>query len=233
MHLVTAARNALHSFLAPWPGLSGPVFTAAHATIVERYAMGKKSMESIYSGGGTFWISGLIALFMLPLVTFFKPVLPIALSLTLILTAYICILVGMEQLKNSTERGVAGIVAITLAMPDPKSTIYAVVIGFVLYFLLERPRLLGKHDNSENILGFFEQKRKDENQRNTFLFNIGSDFYLNENNTITASFLTCGAFSGITIFAFTPKFLAAKETACAKLPEECVTTPLSCCASLN
>lgn len=151
VHLVTAARNALHAFFAPWPGLSGPVFTAAHATIVERYAMGKKSMESIYSGGGTFWISGMLALFMLPLVTFFKPVLPIALSLTLILTAYICILVGMEQLKNSTERGVAGIVAITLAMPDPKSTIYAVVIGFILYFLLERPRLLGKHIDSENI----------------------------------------------------------------------------------
>ena len=44
-------------------------------------------------------------------------------------------------------------------------------------------------DNSENILGFFEQKRKDENQRNTFLFNIGSDFYLNKNNIITTSFL--------------------------------------------
>ncbi|QKJ21383.1 solute carrier family 23 protein [Poseidonibacter lekithochrous] len=152
VHLVTAIRNGLHAFFAPWPGLSGPLFTAAHATVAERYAMGKKSMDSIYSGGGTFWISGMLALFMLPLVTFFKPVLPIALSLTLILTAYICILVGMEQLKNSTERGVAGIVAITLSMPDPKSTLYAVVIGLILYFLLERPKLLGKHDNGESIL---------------------------------------------------------------------------------
>lgn len=152
VHLVTAIRNALHAFLAPWPGLSGPLFTAAHATVAERYAMGKKSMDSIYSGGGTFWISGMIALFMLPLVTFFKPVLPIALSLTLILTAYICILVGMEQLKNSTERGVAGIVAITLSMPDPKSTLYAVGIGIILYFLLERPKLLGKHDSGSSIL---------------------------------------------------------------------------------
>ncbi|KAB7887747.1 xanthine/uracil/vitamin C permease [Poseidonibacter ostreae] len=152
VHLVTAIRNGMHAFFAPWPGLSGPLFTAAHATVAERYAMGKKSMDSIYSGGGTFWISGMIALFMLPLVTFFKPVLPIALSLTLILTAYICILVGMEQLKNSTERGVAGIVAITLSMPDPKSTLYAVVIGIILYFLLERPKLLGKHNNGESIL---------------------------------------------------------------------------------
>lgn len=153
VHLVTALRNALHSIFAPWPGLAGPLWTAAHATLAERYAMGRKSMDSIYSGGGTFWISGMLALFMLPLVTFFKPVLPIALSLTLILTAYICILVGVEQLKNSTERGVAGIVAITLSMPDPKSTLYAVGIGLILYFLLERPKLLGRHDESSLLDG--------------------------------------------------------------------------------
>ena len=152
VHLVTAIRNGMHAFLAPWPGLAGPLFTAAHATVAERYAMGRKSMESIYSGGATFWMSGLLALFALPLVTLFKPVLPIALSITLILTAYICIMVGMEQLKNSTERGVAGIVAVTLAMPDPKSTMYAVCIGVILYVLIERPKLMGKHDSKDNII---------------------------------------------------------------------------------
>ena len=95
VHVVTAIRNAIHSFFAPWPGLAGPLWTAAHATVAERYAMGRKAMDSIYSGGGTFWITGLVALFILPLVTLFKPVLPIALSLTLVLTAYICIMVGM------------------------------------------------------------------------------------------------------------------------------------------
>lgn len=149
VHLVTAIRNGIHAFLAPWPGLAGPLWTAAHATVAERYAMGRKSMESIYSRGGTFWFAGLFALFMLPLVTLFKPVLSIALSLTLILTAYICIIVGMEQLKNSTERGVAGIVSVTLTMPDPKSTIFAVCIGLALYFLIERPRLLDKHESDE------------------------------------------------------------------------------------
>ncbi|MDI3326338.1 xanthine/uracil/vitamin C permease [Pontibacterium granulatum] len=152
VHLVTALRNALHAFFAPWPGLAGPLWTAAHATVAERYAMGRKAMDSIYSGGGTFWLTGLVALFILPLVTLFKPVLPIALSLTLILTAYICIMVGMEQLKNPTERGVAGIVAVTLAMPDPKSTVYAVAIGLILYFLIERPKLLGKHRPEDEII---------------------------------------------------------------------------------
>ncbi|NVK40106.1 MAG: xanthine/uracil/vitamin C permease [Oceanospirillaceae bacterium] len=157
VHLVTALRNALHAFFAPWPGLAGPLWTAAHATVAERYAMGRKAMDSIYSGGGTFWITGMVALFILPLVTLFKPVLPIALSLTLILTAYICIMVGMEQLKNPTERGVAGIVAVTLAMPDPKSTVYAVAIGLVLYLLIERPKLLGRHRPEDEVI-FADEK---------------------------------------------------------------------------
>jgi len=122
--------------------------------------MGRKSMDSIYSGGGTFWIAGLLALFCLPLVTMFKPVLPIALSLTLILTAYICIMVGMEQLNNPSERGVAGIVAVTLAMPDPKSTIYAILIGLTLYVLIERPRLLGKHNPNDEIIFADDESRR-------------------------------------------------------------------------
>ncbi|WP_232829203.1 TonB-dependent receptor domain-containing protein [Aureibaculum luteum] len=44
-------------------------------------------------------------------------------------------------------------------------------------------------DTSENVLGFFEQKRLDENQRNSFLFTIGSDFYLNNKNSLTVSLL--------------------------------------------
>ena len=153
VHLVTAMRNGLHALLAPWPGLAGPLWTAAHATVAERYALGRKAMDSIYSGGGTFWITGLIAVFILPLVSVFKPVLPIALSLTLVLTAYICIMVGMEELKNSTERGVAGIVAVTLAMPDPKATVYAVVIGLVLYWLIEPPNAPQRAKTDLSIIG--------------------------------------------------------------------------------
>ncbi|MFD3191831.1 solute carrier family 23 protein [Sedimentitalea sp. HM32M-2] len=144
IHHVTALRNGIHAFFAPWPGLAGPLWTAAHATVAERYGRGPRAMDSMYSGAGTFWLTGLLALFVLPLVTLFQPVLPIALSLTLILTGYICIMVGMEQLTNNTERGVAAVVAVVLAMPDPKSTVYAVVVGLVLHFLVERSSIFGR-----------------------------------------------------------------------------------------
>lgn len=152
IHIVTGIRNGVHAFFAPWPGLAGPIWTAAHATVAERYALGRKAMDSIYSGGGTFWWTGLIAIFILPLVTLFKPVLPIALSLTLVLTAYICIMVGMEELRNSAERGVAGIVAVTLAMPNPQSTIYAIVIGVLLYLLIERPNAAQRKAQDKSLL---------------------------------------------------------------------------------
>jgi hypothetical protein len=139
IHLVTAIRNALHAFFAPYPGLAGPLWTAVAATMAERYKYGRKAMDSIYSGAGTFWISGFIALFLLPLVSFFQPVLPIALSLTLILTGYICLMVGFEQLTNNTERGIAGTMGVVLAVYGAG---WGLAAGAALYILVERTHLL-------------------------------------------------------------------------------------------
>jgi hypothetical protein len=139
VHLVTALRNALHAFFAPYPGLAGPLWTAVAATMAERYKFGRHAMESIYSGAGTFWITGFIALFALPLVSFFQPVLPIALSLTLILTGYICLMVGFEQLNNNTERGIAGTMGVVLAVYGAG---WGLAAGAALYLLVERTHLL-------------------------------------------------------------------------------------------
>ncbi|MBA1264468.1 MULTISPECIES: solute carrier family 23 protein [Stutzerimonas] len=139
IHLVSALRNGLHAFFAPYPGLAGPLWTAVAATMAERYKYGRKAMESIYSGAGTFWITGFLALFILPLVSFFQPVLPIALSLTLILTGYICLMVGFEQLSSNTERGIAGTMGVVLAVYGAG---WGLAAGAALYLLLERTHLL-------------------------------------------------------------------------------------------
>lgn len=51
--------------------------------------------------------------------------------------------------------------------------------------------LLGQNYLSENgsPTGFLDQNRDDENKQNRLLVNFGSDFYLNEDNTLTASLL--------------------------------------------
>ena len=74
-------------------------------------------------------------------------------------------MVGMEELKNSAERGVAGIVAVTLAMPDPKATVYAVVIGVILYILIERPNSRQRTKDDVSLIGDTTEDYTHQNQQ--------------------------------------------------------------------
>ncbi len=141
IHLVTGLRNVLHAFLAPYPGLAGPIWTAVTATVADRYRHGRGAMDSIFSGSGTFWIAGFLALFALPLVSFFKPFLPIGLSLTLVVTGYLCIITAFKQIENASQLGVAGTMAIVLAM---HGAAWGLGIGIVLHVLLERNMMLAR-----------------------------------------------------------------------------------------
>ena len=44
-------------------------------------------------------------------------------------------------------------------------------------------------DDDQNPTGNFHQTREDNRQRNSFLFNLGSDFYIDDKNTLTTSLL--------------------------------------------
>jgi len=135
VHLVTGLRNLMHSFFAPYPGLAGPLFTGVMATIAERYRYGRGAMDTIYSGAGVFWIVGFFAMFMLPLITLFKPVLPIALSITLLITGFLCIAVAVEQIDNATSMGVAGVMGVVLAT---HGAAWGLGAGLVMWLLIER-----------------------------------------------------------------------------------------------
>lgn len=148
IHLITGIRNLIHSFFAPYPGLAGPIWTATTATVTERYRYGRDAMDSLYGGAGTFWIAGFIALFFLPLVTIFQPVLPIALSLTLILTGYLCITIGIDQLQTEVERGVGGMMAIVLAVYGAAP---GLITGVLLYLLIERSSLFRRKLEKSNV----------------------------------------------------------------------------------
>ncbi|WP_416886434.1 xanthine/uracil/vitamin C permease [Marinospirillum sp.] len=149
VHLITGIRNAIHAFFAPYPGLAGPLFTGVMATIAERYRYGRNAMDTIYSGAGVFWIVGFIALFLLPLVTVFRPVLPIALSITLLITGYLCIAVAVEQIDNATSMGVAGVMGVVLAT---HGAAWGLGAGLVMYFLIEfRGRKKAAEDTAEPI----------------------------------------------------------------------------------
>ena len=93
-----------------------------------------------------FWIVGFLALFLLPLVTLFRPVLPIALSITLLITGYLCIAVAVEQIKNATAMGVAGIMGVVLAT---HGAAWGLGIGVILYFMIEHRSRSHANDEAE------------------------------------------------------------------------------------
>ncbi|WP_408011319.1 solute carrier family 23 protein [Pseudalkalibacillus sp. A8] len=138
VHTLTFLRNLLNGLFAPHPGMAGPIFTAGTASVAERYTFGRKAMDSIYSGTNTMLIAFSVGIFILPLVTFFRPFLPLALSITLILTGYLCITIGMQQIKTEAEMGVAGVMAIVLAVYGAAP---ALITGIVLYFTIQRKSL--------------------------------------------------------------------------------------------
>lgn len=140
VHLVTGLRNLLHSFFAPSPGQAGPIWTALTANVCARWAFGRKAMESIYSGAGTIFVVGFAAMFLLPLVTLFQPVLPIALSLALLSTGYVCLMVGMQQLKTPEQQAVAGITGVVIAAQGAE---WGLGVGVILHVLVERTTLFG------------------------------------------------------------------------------------------
>lgn len=134
VHHLTFIRGILNALFVPHPGLAGPIFTAGTASVAERYTFGKKAMQSIFSGTNSLLISLTLAIFILPLVTLFQPFLPIALSITLILTGYLCINVGVQQVKSEEEIGVAVVMAIVLAL---YGAAYGLIMGAVLYFVIQ------------------------------------------------------------------------------------------------
>ena len=101
--------------------------------IAERYKHGRKAMDSIYGGAGSFIIAMFLASLFLPIISVLKPVLPTALSLTLLVQGFACCYIAMDMVKSKEERGVAGIMALFLAT---KGAAWGLAVGIILHFVV-------------------------------------------------------------------------------------------------
>ena len=146
LHYTVFIRNGLLGLISPHPGMGGPIFTAGMATVAERYKNGKKAMESIYSGATSFTIGVFLPLLLLPLVTFFQPYMPIALSITLLLTGYLCIVVGIQQVNSDIEKGIAGVTAVVLVQ---YGAAIALAVGIMLFLIIQFKGFTGKKKEDE------------------------------------------------------------------------------------
>ncbi len=136
-NIISGIRNTAMALVCPYTQMCGPLWAAVTAAVSQRYKEGPEAMESIYSGCGTFRISTFIAVALMPISSLLQPVLPVALSLTLIVQGYICTHLAMNMCKTDIERGICGVMGAVLAI---KGATWGLAVGIILYVILMESR---------------------------------------------------------------------------------------------
>jgi len=132
-NLISAIRNIVQSFISPYTQLSGPLWAAVTASISQRYKDGRDAMDSLVGGMGTFRWTTMITVATIPIVSLVQPVLPVALSLTLLVQGYICTRLAMDMCETEMDKGIAGVMGTIIVA---KSAAWGLAVGLILHFLL-------------------------------------------------------------------------------------------------
>lgn len=133
-NIISGIRNTAMALVCPYTQTCGPLWAAVTAAVSQRYKEGPQAMESIYSGCGTFRISTFVAVALLPISSLLQPVLPIALSLTLVVQGYICTQLAMNMCDTDIERGICGVMGAILAI---RGAAWGLAVGLILFVLLK------------------------------------------------------------------------------------------------
>lgn len=132
-NLVSGIRNVVQAFISPYTQLSGPLWAAVTASISQRYKDGREAMDSLVGGMGTFRWTSLVMVAIVPIVSLVQPVLPVALSLTLLVQGYICTRLAMDMCETEMDKGIAGVMGTIIVA---KSAAWGLAVGIILHFLL-------------------------------------------------------------------------------------------------
>ena len=134
-NIIAGIRNATLATACPFTPMAGPLWAAISIAICERYKEGRKAIDSIHDGMGSFRIAAAFCVVLLPVATLCRPVLPVALGLTLLVQGFACAYIAIGMLRDRISAGIAGVVA---AIVGTKGVGWGLGIGIVLCLLLCR-----------------------------------------------------------------------------------------------
>ena len=132
-HMIFGGRNFLMSIFGPDVVMCGPLWAAMHVVVVERYKQGKEAMDSIFGGSGSFRWGTNTGLLLLPIVSLVKPILGIALALTLLIQGFVSVRIGIMEARSQRDLGIAGVIAAVLVI---KGAAWAFAVGVILTALI-------------------------------------------------------------------------------------------------
>jgi hypothetical protein len=142
-HLSLGIRNAVMGIVAPFFPTQGSLWTGVHVIVVQRWREGRATMDSLHSGIASYYLMAMPFIFLLmPLLTGLKPLMGIALSLTLVLTGFACAYVAMAIPKEPTERGVVLLTGMALALFAPWVGLLIGVIATIVLVGWKSPELV-------------------------------------------------------------------------------------------
>ncbi|AYD41104.1 hypothetical protein D4Z93_11470 [Clostridium fermenticellae] len=150
-HLIFGLRNIIMSVIGPDITMCGPLWAAMQVVVCDRYKHGRKAMDSINGGAGSFRFGTLTGYFLLPIVTLVTPILNIAMALTMLIQGYVSVRIGVLKAKTINDLGIAGIMA---AVIIAKGAAWGLAVGIVLCLLI----LLG--NKKEYDVNIFNNEEK-------------------------------------------------------------------------
>lgn len=152
-HMVFGLRNMIMSVIGPDLTMCGPLWAAMQVVVCERYKQGRKAMDSIHGGAGSFRFGTLTGYLILPIVTLVRPILGIALASTMLIQGYVSVRVGVMKSRTFNDLGIAGVMGAVLATRGAAFGLATGIVLCVLVNILHKPAL-------DNYI-FDEDKKED------------------------------------------------------------------------
>jgi len=132
-NVIIGVRNTILSLIAPFLPMAGPSWVGGTVSTVERYKQGKDDMNSLHDGISSFVLAMGVASLALPLVTLLRPVFPIGMIITMLVTGFACGYVAMSMLRTREDQGIAIVMGIIIFA---QGAAVGLIAGFVLHVLI-------------------------------------------------------------------------------------------------
>lgn len=133
-HLVFGLRNMIMSLIGPDITMCGPLWAAMQVVVCDRYKHGRKAMDSISGGAGSFRFGTLTGYFLLPIVTLVTPILNVAMALTMLIQGYVSVKIGVLKVRTMNDLGIAGVMAAVLIA---RGATWGLGVGIILCVLIQ------------------------------------------------------------------------------------------------
>ena len=147
-HNSVGIRNLIGVVINPFFPTQGALWTGVHVVIVERWKQGQNVMKSLFDGIGSYYLMGIpLLFFVLPFITFMKPLMLLALGVTLVLTGLACSYIAISLVKKNSEIAISIITALFIAFGEFNG-VAAPWIGLIIGLFLSL--LLVEKTNLEN-----------------------------------------------------------------------------------